>query len=79
MIPRREGDNPAMPLLFRQLEQAVRGSAKLERVTSLEALAFQPDWGAPDLATDERRLLYETGNAIAGRDHIISGDRRRFS
>ena len=69
----------ARPLGVAQLEQAIRGSAKLERAAGLKAFAFQPDSGAADLAFDERRPLNKVGNPVCRGDHIIASNLRGFS
>ena len=65
VIARRKGDDAALALLRRKLQQPVGRAAQLERAAGLQALAFQPDARAADFALDQRRSLDEPGDPLA--------------
>jgi hypothetical protein len=74
VIARRKGYDSARPFLLRQLQEAVGRASQLERVAGLQALAFEPDSGAADLAFDQRRPLDEAGDSLRRGCDVIAGD-----
>jgi hypothetical protein len=74
VIPRRKGHDSARAFLVRQLEQPVGRSPKFERMPRLQAFAFEPDSGPPDLAFDQWRSLDKAGDSRRRLDHCIPGD-----
>jgi hypothetical protein len=78
VIAGRECNDAAHPLFRRKLEQSVRRAAQFERAARLQALAFEPNAGASNLAFDERRSLHLTSKARRGTENIFTIDQRRF-
>ena len=78
MIARREGDDAALALLRRQLEQPVGRAPQLKCAAGLQALAFEPDSRRRDLAFDQRRSLDETLDPLRRFDDVLVGDVGRF-
>ena len=72
VIARREGDHAALPLLRRELQQPVGRAPQLERAAGLQALAFEPDARARDLAFDQRRALDQAGDPLRPRRRTSS-------
>jgi hypothetical protein len=79
MVAGGKGDDAALALGWRQLQQAVGRSAQLERSAGLQTLAFQPDSDAFNLAFDERRLLDQTLNSLSRGQNVRAGQNRAFS
>jgi len=69
-----EGDDAAYPLLLRELQQAIGRASQLERAAGLQALAFEPDSRAFDLALNERRSFNQAGDPLRRRDDVIRTD-----
>jgi hypothetical protein len=78
MIARRKSDYAPRPLFGRELQEPVGGTAQLEGPSGLKALAFEPDFDAPNLAFDQRSAFDEPRDPLGRFDNVISGDDRRF-
>jgi hypothetical protein len=74
VVPRRESDDAALPLLVRELQQTVGRTPQFERAASLQAFALQPDSDAVDPAFDERRVLDQAGYPLARVDNVVMSD-----
>ena len=74
VIARREGDDAALALFGRELQQPVGCAPQLERAASLQAFALDPDAGAADLAFEQRGTLHEAADPLRCCDHIIPAD-----
>src|SRR5439155_11514157 len=78
MVARRNGDDAALPLLGRQLQQSVARSPQLERAAGLQALTFEPDSPTRDFAVDQRRASNSAGYPFRSGQHIVARDPNPF-
>ena len=74
MIAGGEGDDAPFPLVLRELQQAIGRTPQLERAAGLQALAFEPDSRAFDLALNERRSFDQAGDPLRRLDDVITSD-----
>ena len=66
------------PLLVRELQEAIGRASQLEGMARLQALAFQPDGLAANVAFNEGRLLDHAIDPHPRFDHILAPDKLRF-
>jgi hypothetical protein len=74
VIARREGHHAALPLLRRELQQAIGRAPQLESAAGLQAFAFEPNSGVADRAFDQRRLLDLTGDSRGRFNDVLAGN-----
>jgi hypothetical protein len=78
MIARGKSDHAPCPLVGRELQEPVGGTAQFEGPSGLKTLAFEPDLDAPNLAFDQWGAFDEPRDPLGRFDNVISGDDRRF-